>query len=75
MPALFPFFHYRFLSAACILAEILTNSFKFGLLDIDSLLWTKHSSVSLQEASPDEENEPNEGECKWPDLEMSRSRA
>ena len=26
------------------------------------MLWTKHSSVSLQEASPDEENEPSEGD-------------
>jgi len=30
------------------------------IADIDSLLWTKHS-VSLQEASPIEENEPAEG--------------
>ena len=36
--------------------------FEFQCADLDSLLWTKHSSVSLQEASPDEENEPSEGD-------------
>ena len=33
------------------------------LADIDSFLWTKHSSISLQEASSVEENEPVEGMC------------
>ena len=35
--------------------------FRFFKLDIDTLLWTKHSSISLQEASSVEENEPVEG--------------
>lgn len=41
--------------------KITLNLF-FFYLDIDSLLWTKHSSITgLQEASSVEENEPVEG--------------
>ena len=49
-------------SSISVLVSWNNSKFIFFCLDIDSLLWTKHSSITgLQEASSVEENEPVEG--------------